>query len=237
MKRTAKTLLMSVGLVVIPVLAHAHVGVISGLTTANANQEVTFGVGHGCAGADTYRVRIEMPAGLSAILPLTSDFGKITIEKDAAGTVTAVTWQKADGDVLASDSEYYKLVVRMRTPNQPFSTVYFPIIQTCKAADGTLLTTHWIGKPGDPPLPDGGMLDPAGALPVVPARLPGWNKYTVPVAIAGTALAGWFSNAIIVWKGNAAYSVNPTTAELIKNTSGVVALESLQANDEIWVRY
>src|SRR5688572_29614587 len=237
MKRSARALVMSVGVLAIPVFAHAHVSVISGATTANTNQEITFGVGHGCEGADTYRVRIEIPAGVGSILPLTSDFGKITLEKDAVGLITAVTWQKPEADLLPADSEYYKLVIRMRTPNQPFTTVYFPVIQTCKKLDGTLLTTRWVGKPGDPPLPDGGMEEPAASLPLLPARLPGWNKYTVPVAIPNTLLAGWFGNAIIVWKGNAAFSANPATTELIKNTAGVVALDSLQANDEIWVRY
>jgi uncharacterized protein YcnI len=237
MKRTARALVMTVGVLAIPVLAQAHVGVTSGPATANTNVDVTFGVGHGCEGADTYRVRIEMPAGVGSILPLTSDFGKITLDKDAAGLITAVTWQKPDADLLTSDSEYYKLVIRMRVPNQPFTTVYFPVIQTCKKTDGTLLTTRWVGKPGDPPLPDGGAEEPAASLQLAPARLPGWNKYTVPVAIPNNALAGWFGSAVIVWKGNAAFSANPNTTELIKNTSGVTALDSLQANDEIWVRY
>jgi periplasmic copper chaperone A len=237
MKRMARAVVISVGVLAIPVFAHAHVGVISGPATANTNQEITFGVGHGCDGADTYRVRIEIPAGVGAILPLTSDFGKITLEKDAAGVITAVTWQKPDADILPSDSEYYNLLIRMRTPNQPFRTIYFPVIQTCKKTDGTLLTTRWVGKPGDPPLPDGGFEEPAASLPLMPARHPGWNKYTVPVAIPTTALGSWFGNAIIVWKGNAAFSANPNTTELIKNTAGVTALDSLQANDEIWVRY
>jgi periplasmic copper chaperone A len=161
----------------------------------------------------------------------------ITLEKDAGGLITSVTWQKPDADLLPSDSEYYKLIIRMRTPNQPFTAIYFPIIQTCKKPDGTLLETRWVGKPGDPLLPDGGMEEPAASLSLMPARLPGWNKYTVPVAIPNNVLAGWFGNAIIVWKGNAAFSANPATTELIKNTAGVVALDSLQANDEIWVRY
>jgi periplasmic copper chaperone A len=237
MNRSARALVMSVGVLAIPVFAHAHVGVVSGPATANTNTEVAFGVGHGCDGADTYRIRVEMPAGVSSILPLTSDFGKITIEKDAAGLITAVTWQKPEADLLPADSEYYKLIIRMRTPNQPFTTIYFPVIQTCKKTDGTLLESRWVGKPGDPPLPDGGTEEPAGALLLMPAQLPGWNKYTVPVAIPNTSLAGWFGKAIIVWKGNAAFSANPATTELIKNTAGVTALDSLAANDEIWVRY
>ncbi|AKU92675.1 hypothetical protein [Vulgatibacter incomptus] len=38
-------------------------------------------------------------------------------------------------------------------------------------------------------------------------------------------------------RGDAAYSTNPTTAELIGQTDGVTMLQSLKADDEIWVRY
>jgi periplasmic copper chaperone A len=236
MNRSVKTLFFSAAVVALPALAQAHIGVVSGPAVANVTQEVAFGVGHGCEGFDTYRVRVEIPAGVGSILPLTSDFGKITVEKDAAGNVTAVTWQKPDADLLSADAEYYKLSVRLRPPNQPFTTVYFPIIQTCKAPDGRLFETRWVGKPGDPVV-DGAHDEPAASLNVVPARSPGWNKYTVPVALTTMQLSTWFRDALIVWKGSAAFSANPTTADLIKTTAGVTALESIQANDEIWVKY
>ena len=46
--------------------AHAHVSIASGSAAANTSQEITFGVGHGCAGSDTYRVKIEIPAGVTS---------------------------------------------------------------------------------------------------------------------------------------------------------------------------
>jgi hypothetical protein len=246
-RRGAVRITCDVNRCVAGVRSSTSIGIDAGIGAASARARRSSSRGSGgasCTGAtfagsttDTYRVRIELPAGVGSILPLTSDFGKITLEKDAAGTITAVTWQKADADLLPSDSEYYKLLIRMRTPSAPFTTIYFPVIQTCKKPDGTLLTTRWVGKPGDLPLPDGGMEEPAGSLQLVPVRHPGWNKYTVPVAIPNNALAGWFANAIIVWKGNAAFSANPATTELIKTTAGVTALDSLQPNDEIWVRY
>lgn len=217
----------------VPGLSVAHVGIV-GTGSANTTQEVVISVGHGCAGADTYRVKIEIPAGVASVRPMRSDFGKFSLEKDAAGTITAVTWQKPDADLLDADIGYYKLVIRLRVPNAPFTSVFLPAQQTCRAADGTLSVTNWKRLPTDPVV-DGGADEPAPELKIVPARRAGWNKFAVPVSISD--LSAFFSDALIVWKGGAAYSASPTTTELIGSTPGVTTLSSLAANDEIWVKY
>ena len=66
-------------------------------------------------------------------------------------------------------------------------------------------------------------------------RYPGWNKFTVAQAIP--ELSVFFGDAVIVWKDSTAYSVNPTTADLIGTTSGVSKLSSLASSDVIWVKY
>lgn len=213
--------------------AHAHVSISTGPAVASATQEVTFGVGHGCGGADTYRVRVEIHAGVTSVRPLTSDFGKATVEKDGAGNVTAVTWQKSDADLLASDDNYYKLTVRLKAPNAPFTKIYFPTHQVCKDSGGVETTVDWVGTPT---LPDGGSTSPEGApvLVILPARAPGWNKYPVPVAVKDLTV---FKDALIVWKGSAAYSANPATAAQLAKEPGVTPLTALNAGDEIWVKY
>lgn len=230
MNKTVVALLAGTGILVTPAIADAHVSVASGLGFANTTQEIAFGVGHGCAGADTYSVRIEIPAGVTSVRPERSDFGKVSVEKNVAGDVTAVVWQKPDAELLEGDISYYKLTVRLKVPNQPFTTLYFPTHQTCKASDGTLSSTDWIGTPTS-----GAGVEPAPALNIVPARKAGWNKFTVPSALSD--LSSFFSDAQIVWKGTAAYSANPATVELVKATSGVSTLTELQANDEVWVKY
>jgi uncharacterized protein YcnI len=234
MTRTFVALVVTGGIGLASSLANAHVSVASGPGFANTTQEITFGVGHGCAGADTYKVRIEIPSTVTSVRPERSDFGKVSVEKDATGAITAAVWQKNDGDALDADIAYYKLVIRLKVPNQPFATIFFPAHQTCRAADGTLSTTDWVTLPSDPVV-DGGAGEPAPALAIVPARLPGWNKFTVPVAVPD--LSVFLSDALIVWKATAAYSANSATKALIAGTSGVGALSSLAANDEIWVRY
>jgi hypothetical protein len=57
------------------------------------------------------------------------------------------------------------------------------------------------------------------------------------VTAAVTDLGALFGDALIVWKGTAAYSANPVTADLIKTTAGVTALTGLTPNDEICVKY
>ena len=212
--------------------AAGHISVASGPGFADTSQEITFGVGHGCEGADTLGVRIQIPAGVTSVRAMPSDFAKPTFEKDTAGVITAVSWQRAPADLLEADTGYYKLVLRLRVPNQPFTTVHFPARQTCRGADGGLITVDWIATTESP---DGGGPEPAPALNIVPARRAGWNKYTVPAAISD--LSVFFGDALIVWKGSAAYSANPTTADLIGTTAGVTKLTSLAANDEIWVKY
>lgn len=218
---------------VIPALAIAHVDAVSSPAVANATQEVTFAVGHGCEGADTASIRTVVPSGVTSVRAMTSDFGRATVEKDSSGAATAVNWVRADADLLPDDTNYYKLTMRVRTPNAPFTTLYFPTEQRCKLADGGVAVSLWTNTSGIPP--DAGEPSPAPAIALVPAHRAGWNRMTVPVAVDNLGL--YFSDAQIVWKGNAAFSPNPSVTSLISTTSGVSVLASLQANDEIWVKY
>jgi uncharacterized protein YcnI len=229
MNKTVVALLAAIQALLAPAVASAHISVASGPGFANTTQEIVFGVGHGCAGADPYSVRVEIPVGVTSVRAERSDFGKVSVEKDAAGSVTAVVWQKADQDLLTSDIGYYKLVVRLKVPNQPFTVLYFPTHQTCKASDGTMSTVDWAGTP------TAAAPEPAPSLQIVPARKPGWNKFTVPQALS--ELSVFLGDAQIVWKGSAAYSPNSDTMELVKATEGVTTLTEVQALDEIWVRY
>ncbi|HYQ44658.1 MAG TPA: YcnI family protein [Polyangiaceae bacterium] len=211
--------------------AHAHVSIASGPAFANTSGEVAFGVGHGCEGADTYRVQIEIPPGVTSVRPETSDFGQVDVETDAAGTIVSVTWTKSDASVLDADTQYYKLLVRLKAPDQAFTKIYFPAHQTCRTTDGTETVVDWVGV--DEPAES--TVEPAPTLYLLPARFPGWNKFKVDTAVDD--LKGFFGDAQIVWSGSKAYSINPATSELIAGTSGTSALTSIAAGEQIWVKY
>jgi len=213
-----------------PTTAWAHVSIASGPAFADTTGEVTFAVGHGCEGSDTYRVDVEIPGGVTSVRPETSDFGDVNVMTDDAGTIVMVSWQKPDQDVQPKDTQYYKLHIRLKPPAAPFSTLYFPAHQTCKAEDGTLTVVDWVGL--DEAESD---VEPAPVLHLLPPRFPGWNKFAVPARVDD--LAGFFPEAQIVWLDTAAFSINPTTVELIGQTEGVTLLSTIPAGSEIWVRY
>lgn len=211
-------------------VASAHVSISSGPAQATKSQKITFGIGHGCDGADTLSVRVVIPAGISSIRALPSGSYKPTIEGTPAA-VTAVVWTKPVEDVLDADYAYHELTIRARVGDVPFSKVYFSVYQTCRAMDGTISTHDWIARPGETG-------DPAPSLTVVPARVSGWNKYTLTTGVAAADMGAYFGDAQIVWRGTEAYSPNANTMTLIGATPGVTALSGdLAATQEIWVKY
>ncbi|HMI85294.1 MAG TPA: DUF1775 domain-containing protein [Polyangiaceae bacterium] len=230
MRRSVEAILLGAAISLVPAIAAAHISITSGAGFANTTQIIKFGVGHGCEGLDTYSVKIDIPADVTSPLPMPSDFGRMSVETDATGTVTAVVWTRSEQESYSKDFAYYELSLRAKLPNKAFTTTYFPTHQFCRSPDGGVVVTDWIGTD-----PADATVEPAPAVRVVPARRAGWNKFSVAAVVA--ELPTFFGDALIVWKGNAAFSPNPTTTELIKTTSGVTPLTSLDANDEIWVKY
>ncbi|HVK82472.1 MAG TPA: DUF1775 domain-containing protein [Kofleriaceae bacterium] len=222
--------------------ALAHVGLASGPAQANKSQKITFSVGHGCetgAAHDTWKVRVAIPAGVTSVRALTSDFGKATVIKDNNDVVTAVEWVRNVDDLLDEDTNYYELSIRARVPDAAFTQLQFNITQTCR-------TPGVLGTEGEPVMwdqpPGATSGNPAPILTIVPARTSagGWNKFTIPASapVAADKLGVYFGDALIVWKGSSAYSANPNTAMQIANTAGVTPLASgLGAGEEVWVRY
>jgi len=230
MRRSVEAILLGAAISLVPAIAAAHVAVASGPGYANTTQIIKFGVGHGCEGTmDTYSVRVQIPPSVTSVRPMPSDFGKVSVETDATGAVTAVVWQRTAQEVLPGDFGYYELSIRARIGDNAFSTVYFPTQQVCMGPDGGMSSTDWVATD-----PDAGG-EPAPAVMVVPARKAGWNKFTATQAVSN--LGVYFPDALIVWKGNAAYSPNAATTDLIKTTAGVTALTSISQGDELWVKY
>ncbi|MFT3710131.1 MAG: DUF1775 domain-containing protein [Archangium sp.] len=225
--------LLIVAVLVPAFAAIAHISGNATPVTANATQEIVLSVGHGCEGFDTSYIRAALPAGMSGVRAMTSDFGRATVETDGTGAPIAVNWVRDDANLIPVDTNFYKLVIRGRTPNAPFTTQFFPTEQRCKLPDGGVAISLWTDTSGMPT--DAGAPEAAPQIVLVPAHKNGWNKLTVPVAVTNLAL--YFSDAQIVWKDSSAFSANASVASLISTTPGVTALTSLAANDEIWVKY
>lgn len=222
--------------------ADAHIGIV-GVGVAGTNQIVEFTIGHGCAGLDTLELRVEIPGAITSVRALPSEFGDVTVERDEADIVTAITWSRPLEALAERDEFYYRLPVRIRIPNAPFTELPFRAIQTCSSVDGSeVVMSYWTAWGDDEDdhghahkHHEGPEPGPAAVLRVVPARVPGWNRYTVPTGV--TALGDFFRDARIVWSGTQAFSANAVVAEQIVATEGVEVLDEIAAGAEIWVNY
>jgi uncharacterized protein YcnI len=221
-------------------IVNAHIEVASGSAIANTSQKITFAVAHGCtdtAGAklDTISVKIDIPAGVTSVRAMTSDFGKPAATVDGSNNVTSLTWTKPSGDLQTgapSDFQWYEITLRARIPNTPFTKIQFVVTQTCQDGVGAQTVVVW-------DQPEGSMTgSPSPLLKVVPPHRTGWNKVMMTTMIADTDLPTYFGDAQIVWRGNAAYSPSADVTALIGMTPGVSVLSGLiMPGDELWVKY
>jgi len=207
--------------------AFAHIGVSQAPFFANTTSRLTLTIPHGCEGADTAKVEVSIPEGITSTRPFDSVFGKAAVETNDAGKVTKVTWTRAEA-VNANDDHAYEFSLRAKLPDTPFVTVTLPTVQTCRTADGVESSIEWTAPAGAT------TGEPAPSLTVYPARVPGWNKYTVSTEITDLTV---FKDAEIVWAGTAAYSANAEIMTLIQSESGVTELTTIPVGTQIWVKY
>lgn len=230
----------------LPQLAEAHVniaGATGPVTVGGYGSELVVNVPHGCGVEadgmsveyDTIVVEMQIPAEVTSVRAMDSEFGKATFEKDADGKITKVIWTR---DVEANPPKdgldyFYKLGLRVGLPNTPFKTLFFPTVQKC---DGDT-EVAWVATEGGHDHSGGGDStgeQPAPSVMLWPARSPGWNKYTVNEHVHDLTV---FRDAEIVWSGDKAYSFNAETMKLIQAEEGVEVLEEIHPGTEIWVKY
>lgn len=212
-------------------LAHVSLGDQKGI--ADASQVLTFGVGHGCDGADTVALEISIPEEVTVTRGLVGPggFGQPVITKNDAELVTKVAWSKTDAE--AGDDNYYQFGIRIKVPNTPFKTLLFPAKQTCRTADGEEIIADWALSPEEAAAGGEHALE-APSLTILPPRKSGWNKFEVDGKIEDLSI---FDDAQIVWLDDDAYSSNEATKELIASDDDVGELTEIAAGSEIWIKY
>jgi uncharacterized protein YcnI len=233
---SARSLIIASVLLAAPI-ASAHPNVTSGPAFANkGGQIITIGLSHGCDGLDTQSIQVHIPAGITSIRALPADgFGKPTFTKSGTN-VSSITWTKvSDADLQPDDPQFYEFKFRARVGDVAFTQVLFNVTQVCRNpadAPGIVTTVLWDQPPGST------TGEPAAPLNVLPARVTGWNKFTVPAAIPEADYGLWFADAQIVWAGTRAFSPNPITLGQIGATAGVSVLGGeIAAGTELLVKY
>lgn len=227
-----KKTLFSLAILVFSIPAFAHISIVSTPHFSNAYSQFDFAVPHGCEGFDTLRLEMTLPGGLTGVRPLDSVFGDATVETNDQNEPTKITWTKSY-DLYGSDSHAYTVSLRAKTPDTPFVTLYFPIVQVCLDADQNEIQSAWVGMGGH----DHGSSSeelPAPSVLLNPPRKLGWNNYFIDQHLHDLSI---FDDAEIVWMGNSAYSSNDNTMELILADESTSLLEMIHPGSEIWVKY
>ena len=151
MNRTLVAALLAV-CTVVP--AFAHVTLDTREAPALGYVRLAIRVPHGCDGAATIAIRMQVPEGVTAVkaqpkagwtLSLVADEGSGVGAKagpghDASPAVKEVAWR---GGPLP-DAYYEEFLIRVRLPDGPGQTVWFPFVQECEGGK----VTRWIEKPG-----------------------------------------------------------------------------------------
>ena len=131
--------------------AAAHVTLETGEAITGSYYKATFTVPHGCEGAATTRVRVQIPDGISGIKPQPRTGWKLAVVKAKLATpldnghggkitetVREVIWT---GGPLP-DEQFEEFKIQMKLPDAPGTTVYFPVVQDC-----TKGVNRWIEIP------------------------------------------------------------------------------------------
>lgn len=215
--------------------AQAHVEFANNTATGGRSFVATANISHGCTIGidhyDTYKVVVELPTVITlsdgttqpinlTARPVHSTIGPASVDVNNSNLLI---WEKAMSDAEAHDSHFYQVEFRFTVPVPVnplgLGTLGFKTTQYCTDGVSEVGTLVWEG----PEIP---------TIKVVPARTPGWNKYTAQTDIDADSIAAFFPDAQIVWSNGQAYSSNPVIAGLINNP-----LTIIPTGTEYWVKY
>jgi periplasmic copper chaperone A len=139
--------------------ASAHITFEAAQAPADSTYKGVLRVTHGCGTAATTAIRVRIPDGVTEVKPMPKAGWTLTVVAGAAqpapaaadqaptATVQEVRW----GGGNLPDAFYDEFVIRLKLPNTPNTTVYFPVVQECEVG-----VTRWIEIPqaGQPAPPE-----------------------------------------------------------------------------------
>jgi uncharacterized protein YcnI len=128
--------------------ASAHVSLLPTTASSGSYQVLRFGVGHGCDGATTTALRIEIPAGVSIANPQPKPGWDLSVERatGAPDTITAIVWT---GGLPADRFDEFLILTKLPSAAGPLA---FPAIQSCGAKQNRWveIPTPALARPSHP---------------------------------------------------------------------------------------
>jgi uncharacterized protein YcnI len=124
---------------------HAHVDADAGADSSGADSSVQpngdatiqFSFDHGCAGEPTTSLRVQIPDGVTDVVPAPVDGWQTAV------TATEFSW--TGGSI--PDSQPAVFAASMRVSGQAGTTIWFPTVQGCPTAEEAWIATPAPGEP------------------------------------------------------------------------------------------
>jgi len=126
------------GLAVVPSAQAARAQIVLSQPTFEAGQNYAafFRVEHGCEGAPTLSLRVQIPDGVSVLQTPDKPGWKLETQR-VKGSVTEITWR---GRLEANTADQFGLLVKLPAKAGP---LYFPAVQQCEKGEA-----RWTDIPG-----------------------------------------------------------------------------------------
>jgi uncharacterized protein YcnI len=127
--------------IVLPAAASAHVVLENQQAAAGSYYKATFGVGHGCEGTPTIRLRVRLPDGVLGAKPQPKPGWQVETVMERLATPVAADHGRQVSEVVREviwsggkllDSHFDQFAMQVRLPNAPDTTIYFPVVQECE---------------------------------------------------------------------------------------------------------
>ncbi len=145
--------------------AHAHVLLDTTQAPALSYVRIAARVPHGCEGAATVALRMQIPEGVIGVKPMPKAGWTLNVATDRSAPVAAaaghgaaghsargghgeepvvreVAWRANAGQALA-DAHFDEFVLYLRTPDAAGQTLWFPFVQECEGGK----VSRWIERP------------------------------------------------------------------------------------------
>lgn len=149
--------------------AEAHVTFDTREAQADTTLRTALRVPHGCEGSPTTAIRVRIPDGIGTVKPMPKAGWELSTIREPVARPASAGGHDAPADRVVEvhwtggsllDEHYDEFVLRMRLPDAPGTTIYFPVVQEC--VDGV---HRWIEIPAEG---GGNLPQPAPAIRLVP---------------------------------------------------------------------
>jgi len=121
--------LAAIGVAAIAATAQAHVTLELPQAPAATSYRAVFRVGHGCDGAATTALQIDIPPGFRNAKPMPKAGWTLSLARNG-DAVTRITWRAASRDAWLDSAYYDEFVLRGQTPDAR-GTLTFAVLQQC----------------------------------------------------------------------------------------------------------